>query len=211
MADLIGSRRMLVGRRSECDVLDELLEEARGGRSSVLVLRGEAGVGKTALVDYASGSAPGFRIVRAVGVESDVELAFAALQQLCAPLLDRLERLPGPWQDALRAAFGLSEGDAPERFMVGLAALSLLSETAHETPLLYVVDDAHWLDSASAQALAFVARRLLADRVALLFATRVQSDEFTGLPELLVEGTSPRARSSRVASYAAAIAVVHES
>ena len=163
---------MLVGRRSECDVLDELLEEARGGRSSVLVLRGEAGVGKTALVDYASGSAPGFRIVRAVGVESDVELAFAAPQQLCTPLLDRLERLPGPWQDALRAAFGLS---------------------------------------ASAQALAIVARRLLADRVALLFATRVQSDEFTGLPELLVEGTSPRARSSRVASYAASIAVVHES
>ena len=179
---------MLVGRRDECDVLDGLLVAARGGRSGVLVLRGDPGVGKTALVDYAVGSASGFRVARAVGVESEVELAFAALHQLCAPMLDRMEHLPGPQRDALGAAFGLSAGTAPERFLVGLAALSLLSETAHEQPLLCVVDDAHWLDRASAQALAFVARRLLADPVALVFATREESVELAGLPELVVAG-----------------------
>src|SRR6185436_4265842 len=179
---------MLVGRRDERDVLDGLLVAARGGRSGVLVLRGDPGVGKTALVDYAVGSASGFRVARAVGVESEVELAFAALHQLCAPMLDRMEHLPGPQRDALGAAFGLSAGTAPERFLVGLAALSLLSETAHEQPLLCVVDDAHWLDRASAQALAFVARRLLADPVALVFATREESVELAGLPELVVEG-----------------------
>src|SRR4029450_164294 len=163
---------MLVGRRNECDVLDGLLVAARGGRSGVLVLRGEPGVGKTALVDHAVGAASGFRVARAVGVESEVELAFAALQQLCAPMLDRIERLPVPQREALGAAFGLSAGTAPERFLVGLAALNLLSGTAHEKPLLCVVDDAHWLDRASAQALAFVAHRLLADPVALVFATR---------------------------------------
>ena len=130
---------MLVGRRNECDVLDGLLVAARGGRSGVLVLRGEPGVGKTALVDYTVGSASGFRVARAVGVESEVELAFAALHQLCAPMLDRMEHLPGPQRDALGAAFGLSAGTAPERFLVGLAALSLLSETAHEQPLLSLI------------------------------------------------------------------------
>jgi DNA-binding CsgD family transcriptional regulator len=179
---------MLVGRRNECDVLDGLLVAARGGRSGVLVLRGEPGVGKTALVDYAVGSASGFRVARAVGVQSEVELAFAALHQLCAPMLDRLEHLPGPQRDALGAAFGLNAGTAPERFLVGLAGLSLLSETAHERPLLCVVDDAHWLDRASAQALAFVARRLLADPLALVFATREESIELAGLPELVVGG-----------------------
>jgi DNA-binding CsgD family transcriptional regulator len=179
---------VLVGRRDECDVLDGLLVAARGDRSGVLVLRGEPGVGKTALVDYAVGSASGFRVARAVGVESEVELAYAALHQLCAPMLDRMEHLPDPQREALGAAFGLSAGTAPERFLVGLAALSLLSETAHEQPLLCVVDDAHWLDRPSARALAFVARRLLADRVALVFATREQSVELGGLPELVVGG-----------------------
>jgi predicted ATPase len=179
---------LLVGRRSECDVLDRLLSDVRGGRSGVLVLLGEAGVGKTALVEYAIGAASGFRVARAVGVESEVELAFAALQQLCAPMLDRLNGLPTPQRDALATAFGLSAGTAPERFLVGLAALNLLSATAHDKPLLCVVDDAHWLDRASAQALAFVARRLLADPVALVFATRVQTEELGGLPELVVDG-----------------------
>ncbi|HEX6651316.1 MAG TPA: AAA family ATPase [Thermoleophilaceae bacterium] len=179
---------MLVGRRDECDVLDGLLAAARGGRSGVLALRGEPGVGKTALVDYAVGAASGFRVARAVGVESEVELAFAALHQLCTPMLDRTQHLPGPQRDALGAAFGLIAGNAPERFLVGLAVLSLLSETAHEQPLLCVIDDAHWLDRASAQALAFVARRVLADPIALVFATREQSVELGGLPELLVGG-----------------------
>jgi DNA-binding CsgD family transcriptional regulator len=179
---------VLVGRRDECDVLDGLLVAARAGRSGVLVLRGEPGVGKTALVDYTVGSASGFRVARVVGVESEMELAFAALHQLCAPMLGRLEHLPDPQRGALGAAFGLTAGTAPERFLVGLAALSLLSETAHEQPLLCVVDDAQWLDRVSAQALAFVARRLLADQVALVFATREESTELAGLPELVVGG-----------------------
>jgi DNA-binding CsgD family transcriptional regulator/tetratricopeptide (TPR) repeat protein len=179
---------MLVGRRSECDVLDRLLSDVRGGRSGVLVVHGEAGVGKTTLVEYAIGAASGFRVARAVGVESEAELAFAALQQLCAPMLDRLDRLPTPQREALATAFGLSAGTAPERFLVGLAALNLLSATAQDKPLLCVVDDGQWLDRASGQALAFVARRLLADPVALVFATRVETEELAGLPELIVHG-----------------------
>jgi DNA-binding CsgD family transcriptional regulator len=191
---------VLVGRRDECDVLDGLLVAARAGRSGVLVLRGEPGVGKTALVDYTVGSASGFRVARAVGVESEMELAFAALQQLCAPMLGRLEQLPDPQRNALGAAFGLTTGTAPERFLVGLAALSLLSETAHEQPLLCVVDDAQWLDGASAQALAFVARRLLADGLALVFATREDSIELAGLPELVVGGLNERDARALLAS-----------
>jgi hypothetical protein len=151
-------------------------------------VRGEPGVGKTALLESAIASASGFRVMRAVGVESEMELAFAALQQLCAPLLDRLERLPVPQRDALGVAFGRRAGDAPDRFLVGLAVLSLLSEAAGEQPLLCVVDDAHWLDRASAQALVFVARRLLAESVALVFSTREAGDELEGLPSLVVEG-----------------------
>jgi hypothetical protein len=153
-----------------------------------LVLRGEPGIGKTALLEYAIESASGFRIARAAGVESEMELAFAALHQLCAPALDRLERLPGPQRDALGVAFGLRAGEAPDRFLVGLAVLSLLSEVAGERPLLCVVDDAQWLDRASAQALAFAARRLLAEPVALIFAAREPGEELTGLPERLVQG-----------------------
>ena len=178
----------LRGRRTECAVLDALLERARAGRSGVLVLRGEAGVGKTALLDYATRSASNMRIVHTSGVESEMELAFAALHQLCAPLLDRLDGLPAPQRSALEITFGLSEGPAPDRFFVGLAVLGLLSEVAQERPLLCVIDDAQWLDRASAQALAFVARRLLADSVVMLLATREPSDLTTGLPELVVEG-----------------------
>jgi DNA-binding CsgD family transcriptional regulator len=154
----------------------------------VLVVRGEPGVGKTALLEYAIESAADLRVARVAGVESEMELAFAALQQLCAPMLGKLEGLPDPQRAALGVAFGLNAGAAPDRFLVGLAALSLLSEAAEQQPLLCVIDDAQWLDRASAQALAFVARRLLAEPVALVFATREPGEDFRGLPELPVGG-----------------------
>ena len=179
---------MLRGRREERAVLDGLLEGARVGRSGVLVLKGEAGVGKSAVLEYAVASASEMRGIRAAGVQSEMELAFAALHQLCVPLLDRLERLPGPQRDALATTFGLCEGAVPDRFFVGLATLGLLSEAAEERPLVCVVDDAHRLDRASAQALAFVARRLQAESVVMLFATREPTGELAALPELAVEG-----------------------
>jgi DNA-binding CsgD family transcriptional regulator len=179
---------LLHGRRNEREVLDRVLAAVRGGQSGVLVVCGEAGVGKTALLESAIRSASGFRVLRAVGVESEMELAFAALQQLCAPMIDRLDRLPRPQQDALGVAFGLRSGDAPDRFLVGLAVLSLLAEVAEEQPLLCVVDDAQWLDRSSVQALVFVARRLLAESVALMLMTREPSEELEGLPRLVVEG-----------------------
>jgi DNA-binding CsgD family transcriptional regulator len=178
----------LRGRGAECAALDRLLDAARTGESGALVLRGEPGVGKTALSNYAIESATDFRVVQAAGVESEMELPFAALQQLCAPMLDRLERLPGPQREALRVAFGLSGGDAPDRLVVGLAALSLLSDAAEEQPLLCVVDDEQWLDRASALALAFAARRLVAESVVVVFATRERSEELRGLPDLVVKG-----------------------
>jgi DNA-binding CsgD family transcriptional regulator len=186
-------RRRLRGRRSECDALDRLVARARAGQSQVLVLRGEAGVGKSALAEYLVGSAAGCHIARAAGVESEMELAFAGLQQLCAPIMGHLDCLPGPQRDALAIAFGLSSGSAPDRFLVGLAVLSLLAEIAEEQPLVCVVDDAQWLDRVSAQTLAFVARRLLAERVALVFAVRgamlgPADDQLVGLPELVVRG-----------------------
>src|SRR5918994_4783842 len=165
-----GSR--LRGRAVECATLDQLIDAARSGESGALVVRGEPGIGKTALLQHAIESAPDLRLLRAVGVQSEMELAYAGLHQLCAPMLDRLDRLPDPQHEALRGAFGLSSGDTPDRFVVGLAALSLLSDTAEEQPLLCAVDDAQWLDKASALALAFVARRLLADSVAVVFVTR---------------------------------------
>src|SRR3954453_11506143 len=179
---------MLRGRRRECAALEGLLDGARAGRSGALVVRGDAGVGKTALLEYVIASAADLGVVRGGGVESEMELAFAALHQLCVPVLDRLERLPSPQRDALRVTFGLSEGPVPDRFLVGLAVLGLLAESAEERSLVCVVDDAQWLDTSSAQALAFVARRLFAESVVLLFAARQPSDELAGLPELPVEG-----------------------
>src|SRR4051812_7258701 len=179
---------MLHGRQEECAVLDGLLERGRGGQSGVLLLRGETGVGKTALLEYAVGSASEFRVVRTAGVESEMELAFAALHQLCAPLLDWLERLSGAQRDALRTTFALSDGAVPDRFLVGLATLSLLSEVGEERPLLCVIDDAQSLDGPSAHVLALVARRLLAEPAVLLFAARQPTEELTGLPELVIEG-----------------------
>src|SRR5256884_5543408 len=181
---------MLRDRGQQCGALDGLLVDVRAGRSRVLVVRGEPGSGKTALRDYAIQSASGFRVARAAGVESEMELAFAALHQLCAPMRARLERLPGPQHDAVGVAFGLTAGNAPDRFLVGLAVLSLLSKVGEERPLLCLVDDAQWLDRASAQALAFVARRLLAESVGVIFAVRTGGEErdVAGLPGLVVEG-----------------------
>jgi DNA-binding CsgD family transcriptional regulator len=181
---------MLRGRRNERDVLDRQLQRVRAGESSVLVVRGEAGVGKTTLLEYVAERASGCQTVRLAGVESEMELAFAGLHQLSTPILDGLDRLPGPQRDALRVAFGLQDGDAPDRFLVALAALSLLADAAEREPLVCLVDDAQWLDRASAQALAFVARRLLAERIAIVFAAREPNDagELTGLPELVVGG-----------------------
>ncbi|HEX6460326.1 MAG TPA: AAA family ATPase [Thermoleophilaceae bacterium] len=176
----------LLGRHRECGVLDGLLGNVRSGRSGALVVRGEAGIGKTALLEYAIGSASDLRVARAAGVESEMELPFAALHQLCAPMLDQLDRLPDPQRDALRITFGLRAGAPPDRLFVGLAVLSLLSEAASERPLICAVDDAHWLDRASAQVLGFVARRLLAESVVMLLGTREPSDDFRGLPELAV-------------------------
>ena len=181
---------MLLGRRRECAELDRLLDDVQAGRSRALVVRGDAGVGKTVLLRYVIESASDLAVARALGVESEMELPFAALHQLCAPMLDQLELLPAPQRSALRTVFGLSVGSVPDRFMVGLAVLSLLSEAAQRRPLLCVVDDAQWLDRASAQALAFAARRLDAESVALVFATRQEGEDFRGLPELVVAGLS---------------------
>jgi DNA-binding CsgD family transcriptional regulator len=180
----------LTDRRGERSTLDQLISAVRAGRSRVLVIRGEPGVGKSALLDYLIRRAAGCRMARATGVESEMELAFAGLHQLLAPMLDHLERLPGPQRDALRTAFGISAGPVPDRFLVGLAVLGLVSEAAGERPLMCVIDDEQWLDRASAQALGFVARRLAAEPVGLVFAARVPGGDLAGLPELPVAGLS---------------------
>jgi DNA-binding CsgD family transcriptional regulator len=183
---------VLLGRRSHRHDLDRLLVDVREGKSAVRVVRGEPGVGKTALLDYLAERASGCSVARAAGIQSEMELPYAGLHQLCWPMRDELQRLPGPQRDALGTVFGLHQGDAPNRFIVGLAVLSLLSEVAGKQPLVCVVDDAHWLDRESAQALAFVARRLLAESVAIVFAVRTAADELAGLPELEVEGLDYR-------------------
>jgi DNA-binding CsgD family transcriptional regulator len=186
------SEPVLRGRAGECARLDELLSAVRRGESGALVLRGEAGMGKTALLDYVSRVCEGCRVIRAGGVESELELPFAALHQLCMPLLDNLETLPALQLDALRTAFGLRSGPRPDRFLVGLAVLTLLSDAAEPQPLICVVDDAQWLDRCSAQVLSFVARRLQAESVMALFAERDQDQptELAGLPELALQRLS---------------------
>ena len=179
---------LLRGRRSECEALDHVVAGVLAGQSRAVVLRGEAGVGKTVLLEYLAERASQCRVVQAAGVEAEMELPFAGLHQLCASMLDRLGNLPDPQNEALATAFGLSSGESPDRFLVGLAALTLLSDIAEERPLLCVVDDAQWLDRASAQALAFVARRLRAEAVAVVFSERESSRELAGLPELAVGG-----------------------
>src|SRR5689334_2566368 len=166
--------RELRGRDAERARLGELLDAVRGGASAALVLRGEAGIGKTALLELAVAEAHGCQVARAIGVQSEMELAYAGLHQLCMPLLGELGRLPAAQRDALGTAFGASAGETPNRFEVGMAVLGLLSELG---PLVCVIDDAHWLDRASLEALAFTARRLEAEPIAMLFATRETSDE----------------------------------
>ena len=180
----------LRGRRSECARLDRLVADVRSRQGRVLIVRGEAGIGKSALLDYLAANADGCRVARAAGVESEMELPFAGLHQLCAPMLDLAENLPPPQSAALRVAFGLEFGGPPDRFLVGAAVLSLLAEVADRQPLLCVVDDAQWLDRASAQALTFVGRRLFADQIAVVFGVRdpVTAPEWRGFPELVVGG-----------------------
>ena len=183
-----GHQTALEGRARECAVLDELIGAVGHGESRSLVLRGEAGIGKTALLEYLTESASELAVVRAAGVQSEMELAYASLHQLCAPLLAPLERLPAPRRDTLRTVFGLAGGAAPDPFLVGLAVLSLLSEVAERRPLLCVIDDAQWLDQTSALTLAFVARRLSSEPVGLVFATRESGEELKHLPRLVVNG-----------------------
>jgi hypothetical protein len=178
----------LLGRTRESALLDGLIWDIRRSTSRSLVLRGEAGIGKTALLRHLVEAASDLTVLRAAGVESEMELAFAGLHQLCRPLLDGLARIPAPQREALEIVFGLSAGAAPDRFLVGLAVLSLFSEEAEERPLLCVLDDAQWLDQASALTLAFVARRLLAEPAGLVFAAREPGDELQHLPELEVCG-----------------------
>jgi DNA-binding CsgD family transcriptional regulator len=183
-----GRAEGLTDRRSERQVLDRLAEAVRAGESRALVVRGDPGVGKTALLDYLAGRAPGCRVTRAVGMQTEMELAFAGLHQLCAPMLNHAEQLPVPQREALQTAFGLAAGPPPDRFMVGLAVLTLLSQAAGERPLICLIDDQQWLDHASAQTMGFVARRLGADPVGLVFAAREPGPELAGLPELEVGG-----------------------
>jgi DNA-binding CsgD family transcriptional regulator len=183
-----GRAEGLTDRRSERQVLDRLAEAVRAGESRALVVRGDPGVGKTVLLDYLAGRAPGCRVTRAVGMQTEMELAFAGLHQLCAPMLNHAEQLPVPQREALQTAFGLAAGPPPDRFMVGLAVLTLLSQAAGERPLICLIDDQQWLDHASAQTMGFVARRLGADPVGLVFAAREPGPELAGLPELEVGG-----------------------
>ena len=187
---------MLVGRAKEVGALEDVLTAVRDGLSGALVLRGECGSGKTALLDWAAGAAADMRVARVAGVESEMDLGFAGLHQLLVPFLEGVGRLPPPQRAALQSAFGLTTGPPPDRFLVGLATLTLLTEAASSQPVLCVIDNGQWLDQASADVLGFVARRLFADRVAMLFAAATgeeRSVAFPGLPELLVGGLPERA------------------
>ena len=184
----------LFGRTGELEILGRLIANVRSGQSAVLVVRGEPGIGKTELLRQLIAEAPGFRVARVAGVESEMELPFAGLHQLCAPMLGRLGSLAEPQRRGLSVAFGLASGDSPDRFLVALAALSLMAEASEEQPMLCVVDDAQWLDQASAQVLGFVGRRLLAESIALVFAVRTPApgdpspNHLAGLPELRLGG-----------------------
>jgi hypothetical protein len=184
----------LFGRDAECATLEQIVNSVRSGDSRALVLHGEAGVGKSALLDrLAEQAAQDCRVLRAAGVESEMELAFATLHQLCVPMLGRLDDLPEPQRDALRTAFGISAGPPPDRFLVAMAVLSLLSDVADERPLLLLIDDEQWLDQASADVLALIAGRLKAESVAIVYTARVPSTHLAGLPHLRVTGLATAA------------------
>ncbi|MFF5207173.1 ATP-binding protein [Streptosporangium sp. NPDC000396] len=188
----------LIGRHDETSRLAALLDAARQGQGGALVVKGEPGIGKSALLDWTERSATGFLTMRASGAEFETELPFAALHQLSSPLFDRLPALPTPHRTALEVAFGLDAGD-PDPFLVGAATLGLLAETTRERPLLCLVDDAHWLDNASVRALAFLARRVAAEPIAVVFAAREPSGlpELDALPGLSLAGLAPRAGQRR--------------
>src|SRR4029077_1975035 len=185
-------RGPLLGRQREREVLDRVLEAARDGHGGVLALYGEPGVGKTALLDYAAEAGADSTVARGVGGEGERERAFAPVHQLCSPNLHLMEHLPEPQRVALEVALGLSTGPPPNTFLVGLAVLNLVSEAADEQPLVCLVDDAQWLDHASARVLAFVARRLVAERIAMVFAAREAIDSLRGVGELRVEPLNRR-------------------
>src|ERR671923_644936 len=200
---------MLVGRDRECARIDLLLERARAGTADVLVVLGEPGIGKTALLGYAAGRAEGMSVVRAVGVESEAELEFSGLLDVCRPLLDVVGELPAVQAEALRGALGLGRGGGHERFTVGAAALNLLAAAGEREPVLVVIDDAHWLDRSSADALLFAARRLEADAVAMLFAARPGEERAfaaAGLEEVAVGGLERSAALELLGRAGAAIA-----
>ena len=185
--------RALLGRTKECELLDRILEGVMSGRGGAVVVRGEAGIGKSALLDYLADRCSDCQLARTAGVESETEFPMAAVQQLFGPaLLERAEALPGPQRDALKRSFGLVEGAPPDLFLVGMAVLGAVADLAHERPLVLLVDDAQWLDRASAQVLTFVARRLDAEPVAIVFATRTDSPELAGVPEMDVGGLDDR-------------------
>ncbi|MGW3765891.1 AAA family ATPase [Streptomyces sp. NPDC005131] len=186
---LPGRPAVFLGRRAECALFDRWQDAVKAGRGGALVVLGEPGIGKSALLDHMASTAVGFRVVRAAGVEAEAELPFGVLHQVCAPFLATLEHLPGPQQDALAAAFGLRSGAAPDRFMLGLAVLGLLSEAAARQPLICVIDDAQWLDLGSAQALTFVAHRVGAEPLGLVFATA--GGGLGGLQEVVLTGLGP--------------------
>jgi DNA-binding CsgD family transcriptional regulator len=198
----------MFGRTGELEILRRLIAKARGGRSAVLVVRGEPGIGKTELLRHLAAEAAGFWVARVAGVESEMELPFAGLYQLCAPMLGRLGSLAEPQRRGLSVAFGLAAGESPDRFLVALATLSLMAEAAEEQPILCVVDDAQWLDQASAQVLGFVGRRLLAEPIALVFATRTPipgdtaPDHLAGLPELRLGGLDDQSARALLATVA---------
>ena len=182
-----------VGRTGERDALDGLLASVRRGRSEVLVIRGEAGIGKSALLRYAARQASGFRVVELAGVEGEMELPFAGIHQLCATMLDRVDALPASQRDALNISLGLTTGVVPDRLLVGLAVLGLLAAAAEDRPLLCLVEDAQWLDAASSQILGLVARRARAESVAIVFAVRDSGSErpthdLDGLPDMHLQG-----------------------
>ena len=185
-----GAARELRGRRGECAVLDRLVVDVRSGRGRALLIRGEAGIGKSALLSHLDAGATGCRVARATGVESEMELPFAGLHQLCAPMLDQRDHLPGPQREALAVSFGYRGGAPPDRFLIGVAVLNLLTVVSEDRPLLCLIDDAQWLDQTSAQTLTFVARRLLAERIGLVFSVREPADgpQWRGLPDLMVTG-----------------------